>query len=97
RGAFAGDTDLSRIPTQVDDVHVGKNLQTHLAELRKDMITAAENLEFEEAARLRDDVRRLEAVELVISENPLTRQAVVERTVDVALDKPQVRGRRRKR
>ena len=96
RGAFSGDTDLSRIPTQLDDVHVGKNLQTHLAELRKDMITAAENLEFEEAARLRDEVRRLEAVELVISENPLTRQAVVERTVDAVLDKPQVRGRRRR-
>ena len=77
-------------------MHVGKNLQTHLAELRKDMITAAENLEFEEAARLRDEVRRLEAVELVISENPLTRQAVVERTVDAVLDKPQGRGRRRR-
>nr|MCA8835684.1 UvrB/UvrC motif-containing protein [Pseudomonadota bacterium] len=56
----------------------------------------AENLEFEEAARLRDEVRRLEAVELVISENPLTRQAVVERTVDAVMDKPQVRGRRRR-
>ena len=41
------------------------------------MRKAAENLEFEEAARLRDEVRRLEAVELAISDDPLARQSVI--------------------
>jgi excinuclease ABC subunit B len=43
---------------------VGNNLQTHLTSLETRMREAAANLEFEEAARLRDEIRRLEAQEL---------------------------------
>ena len=42
------------------------------------MRKAAENLEFEEAARLRDEIHRLEAVELAIADDPLARQTAVE-------------------
>ena len=52
--------------------------------LRTDMRKAAENLEFEEAARLRDEVKRLEAVELAIADDPLARQAAVEAASEAA-------------
>jgi len=83
-GLWQGDTDQSRITTKVDKPMVGQNLAAHLDALRVQMRKAAENLEFEEAARLRDEIKRLEAVELAVSDDPLARQSAVEEAVEEA-------------
>ena len=60
----------------------GANLQAVLDGLKTDMRKAAENLEFEEAARLRDEVKRLETVDLVVADDPLARQQAVDKAVE---------------
>ena len=83
-GLYKGDTDMARVTAKIDPTLQGGNIQTVLEGLRLDMRKAAENLEFEEAARLRDEVKRLETVELTISDDPLARQYAVEKAVEDA-------------
>ncbi|SMF71149.1 excinuclease ABC subunit UvrB [Candidatus Pelagibacter sp. HIMB1321] len=54
--------------------NVGGNLKKHLKALDKKMKEAASNLEFEEAAKIRDEIRKLESTELEITLNPKIRQ-----------------------
>ena len=83
-GLYKGDVDMNRVTATVDTGLAGGNLQAVLEGLRTDMRKAAENLEFEEAARLRDEVKRLEAVDLAIADDPMARQYAVEKAVDDA-------------
>ncbi|NCO85545.1 MAG: excinuclease ABC subunit UvrB [Rhodobacterales bacterium] len=83
-GLYKGDVDMARVTAKVDKPLAGANLKAVLDGLRTDMRKAAENLEFEEAARLRDEVRRLETVELTIADDPLARQQAVEKAVEDA-------------
>jgi excinuclease ABC subunit B len=54
--------------------NVGGNLKKHLKALDKKMKESASNLEFEEAAKIRDEIRKLESTELEITLNPKIRQ-----------------------
>jgi excinuclease ABC subunit B len=53
---------------------VGNNLQTHLNALEKAMRDAAADLDFEKAARLRDEIKRLKAAELAVMDDPMARE-----------------------
>ena len=86
-GLYKGDVDMNRVTATLDDKPVGANLKAVLDGLRTDMRKAAENLEFEEAARLRDEVKRLETVDLVVSDDPLARQYQVDKAVKDSKDR----------
>ena len=64
---------------------IGHNIRAHITDLEKKMREAAGNLEFEDAARLRDEIKRLQATELAIADDPFARQSAVETAVDDAM------------
>src|SRR5690606_22696978 len=53
---------------------VGHNLSAHIEHLEREMRDAAADLDFERAARLRDEVKRLRETELAIADDPLARE-----------------------
>ena len=84
QGLYKGDVDMNRVTAKIDPKQAGSNLAAVLEGLRTDMRKAAENLEFEEAARLRDEVKRLEAVDLALHDDPMARHSAVEAASDAA-------------
>ena len=92
-GVFEGKTDLERVTAKIDTKKFGDNLQAHLNGMRKEMFAAAENLEFEEAARLRDEINKLEKVELSIIDNPFLRQSDINLDDENSLKKTKGRSK----
>jgi excinuclease ABC subunit B len=57
---------------------IGNNLKAHLDALEKQMRNAATDLDFEKAARIRDEIKRLREMELAISDDPLAKYVDME-------------------
>jgi excinuclease ABC subunit B len=75
---------------------VGKSLQEHIADLETRMREAAAELEFEDAANLRDEIRRLEAQDLELPADQGFAQRIKRAEARSKSGKGKFKGRRRR-
>jgi excinuclease ABC subunit B len=81
---------------------LGGNLRSHIEGLEAQMREAAADLEFETAARLRDEIKRLQETELAVADDPFARQSDIDARADTKTAKsggkkaPHRSSRRRK-
>ncbi|MEC9346592.1 MAG: excinuclease ABC subunit UvrB [Pseudomonadota bacterium] len=73
QSVYARDSYTVDVGEDAPVVLTGKDLKAHIAGLEQRMKEAAADLEFEEAARLRDEIKRLENAELEILADPMAR------------------------
>ncbi len=90
--------DHVTVRTGVKDASLqGKDLKAIIADIEQQMRDAAANLEFEEAARLRDELRRLEAKDLGLDAPGMPPVAPARRSAEIDAPIQPPSGRRPKR
>ncbi len=57
---------ISTVPVPAEKFKTMKDLEKHIQKLKVQMLTHAKNLRFEEATKIRDEIKRLQTSELVI-------------------------------